>query len=241
MKKNKANLVEFVDSSQKVHPEFYPVPAQKEIPEWYRATPSYIGNQKYVTLAEQEKHKTNATVKKCLPFFDSMTAGYIIKLHVDVIIRWDGKESTYQWASENPIGFQGTSQAQNYPGQENRSYAYPKFNNPWSIRTPKGYSCLITTPMHRDLPFETLDGIVDTDSFFAPILFPFYLKEEKWEGIIEAGTPIAQVIPFKRESWKFNISEDPKKINESFSTRTRIFASFVDGYRKAFWNRKEWK
>ena len=37
----------------------------------------------------------------------------------------------------------------------------PKFINPWSIKTSKGYSIFITQPMHRDLPFEILQSIVD--------------------------------------------------------------------------------
>jgi hypothetical protein len=32
--------------------------------------------------------------------------------------------------------------------------------------------------------------------------------QSDWEGIVEAGTPIAQVIPFKRESWKSELDNN---------------------------------
>ena len=234
------NIIEFVDTTQKVHAEFYPTPASNELPDWYKKTEPYIGGNKYPTIQEHEKVGTNATIKRCLPVFDSITAGYILKTDVDVIIRWKDNASYYQWPNGNPINFQGIEQAKKYPGQEGRNYDYPKFNNPWSIRTPPGYSCLITTPMHRDLPFEVMEGIVDTDSFYAPVLFPFYLKEERWEGIIEAGTPMAQIIPFKRESWKMNAGVDQNKTRDAFLIKERVFSSFLNAYRKSFWKKKSW-
>ena len=228
-----------MDTSKKIHKDFYPTAAIKEIPDWYKNTPSYLGNR-YITPQEQNNNSTTATVKKCLPFFDSMTAGYIIKSHIDILVRWEGNRPFYQWPNDNPIEFQAIVQAQSYPGKENRKHDYPKFNNPWSIRTPKGYSSLIMTPTHRDLPFNIFEGIVDTDTFFTPILFPFYLKKEPWEGVIEAGTPIAQVIPFKRDSWNFKISEDQQKLKDSFLSGQRVMASYINAYRKSFWKRKEW-
>ena len=239
MKKNTGNAIEFVDCSKKVNEDLYPVPAKQEIPNWYKKTPTYV-DSKYPGLENQSQHQTNSTVKKCMPFFDSMTAGYVIKSTADVIVSWKGDQPFYQWKTEEYINFQGISQMPQYPGQEQRKFDYPKFKTPWSIRTPKGYSCFITTPIHRDLPFHTLEGIVDTDSFFAPVLFPFYIKEKGWEGIIEAGTPIAQIIPFKREPWSIKVSQDDKKISQAQVSKERITASFLNAYKKSFWQRKQW-
>ena len=53
--------------------------------------------------------------------------------------------------------------------------------------------------MHRESVFTIMDGIVDTDSYNALVNFPFFLNDWSYEGLIPAGTPMAQVIPFKRE------------------------------------------
>ena len=47
--------------------------------------------------------------------------------------------------------------------------------------------------------------MVDTDKYPIPVHFPFLLKKN-FEGLIKQGTPIIQVIPFKRESWKSSYS-----------------------------------
>jgi antitoxin (DNA-binding transcriptional repressor) of toxin-antitoxin stability system len=91
----------------------------------------------------------------------------------------------------------------------------PQFKNPegyykehfawfpeWSVETPPGYSALYTHPLNRfELPFLTVSGIIDNDKVILPGSMPFFVKEG-FVGIIEAGTPIAQIIPFKREDWE---------------------------------------
>ena len=55
-----------------------------------------------------------------------------------------------------------------------------KFHNPWSVRTPPGWSCLIAPPLNRPSPVvQILSGVVGVH-------------------VIEKGTPLAQVIPFQR-------------------------------------------
>ena len=55
--------------------------------------------------------------------------------------------------------------------------------------------------MHQESsPIKVFEGIVDTDQQHI-MNFPFVYKDPEFEGIIPAGTPIVQVIPFKREKW----------------------------------------
>jgi hypothetical protein len=44
------------------------------------------------------------------------------------------------------------------------------------------------------LPFSILPGIVDADHFKLSVQFPFLLQAG-FEGVIPAGTPVAQIIP----------------------------------------------
>jgi hypothetical protein len=114
-----------------------------------------------------------------------------------------------------------------------------KFTSFWGVETPANYSVLFTHPLNRtDLPFITLSGVVETDGYKQPVNFPFLLRAD-FEGILEAGTPIAQLIPIKREPWKSEFLDfDQRKIAEIEAPfRRRIFRA----YKSLFWKRKEYK
>jgi hypothetical protein len=66
-----------------------------------------------------------------------------------------------------------------------------------------------------------------------------YLRND-FEGIIEKGTPMFQIIPFKRNNWKssFSFLEDGQSmINEDRD----IKATIVNNYVKNFWEKKSYK
>jgi len=81
-----------------------------------------------------------------------------------------------------------------------------------------------------------MPGIVDTDKYFAPVNFPFVINDPKFEGLIPKGTPIAQVIPFKRDGWKMKIgNKDNIKEMKNIVTKLRnfIFDSYKNQWRVA--------
>ena len=87
--------------------------------------------------------------------------------------------------------------------------------------------------------FEILEGIVDTDCYYARINLPFVLKNKSKDGfIIPAGTPIAQVIPFKRDAWKSQLSNDKQAPGE---IGVYLQSHFFDRYKRLFWNRKSYE
>ena len=74
-----------------------------------------------------------------------------------------------------------------------------KFHNPWTIRTPPGWSCLFTAPLnHTNDVVQILAGVVDTDRYQAPVNFPFVTIAGDGTHVLEKGTPLVQVIPFQR-------------------------------------------
>lgn len=177
------------------------------------------------------------TLKSCAPFFDGMSAGYMIVLASDVF--YDGARfqqvSKKDVISELPIKqFEGLELANNY---STKPY---QWNNFFIVKTPKGYSTMFTHPMNRmDLPFYTLSGIVDTDKFPAQVDLPFFVRDN-FIGIIPAGTPIAQIMPFKRNSWKSYV-EDHKKPYipaEWFNNAKNPPFSF---YKNKYWQKKNYK
>jgi hypothetical protein len=86
--------------------------------------------------------------------------------------------------------------------------------------------------------FVILEGIVDTDTYTAAVNFPFVLKTPTDEFMIPAGTPIAQVIPFKRDKWKSSFSNDKEISN---ATTTYLNSQFFDRYKRMFWARKSYE
>jgi hypothetical protein len=214
---------------------FPPKPAIKEVPEWYKNAEGYIeGESKKITSPTS----TPSTIKKCIPVFDAITAGYILYTQVDVQVSIEDNLPYYHWSDQNAIGWHPLEQAPLHPLKNGAPY--PKWNNPYAISTPPGYSVLFTQPMHRESVFTVFEGIVDTDQYKAPVNFPFVLKDTKWTGIIPAGTPMVQVIPFKRESWEHKIGSD-KERKEQENISRKIKTLFFNSYKRQFWSRKEYK
>jgi hypothetical protein len=212
-----------------------PRPASEFIPDWYKKMESYIGGDK----KPGGDAATLATIKRCMPVFDSLTAGYIISTPADVWITHneDGSHH-YEWRNFGLISFHPVTQAPTYPNAS--GFSYPKFNNLWGVRTPKGYSSLFVAPFHREGIFTILPGIVDTDQYYAPVNFPFIVNDRNFEGLIPAGTPIAQVIPFKRDNWKMRYG-DLQDFQDTATNGVKLNTKFFDRYKHFFRTVKEYK
>ena len=222
-----------------------PEPASKNIPEWYKYLGSYIKGKK----APDGSGETTATIKKCMPVFDAINSGYIIKTPVDIYVsqkpnpKKNEQPDTiphYEWAGFGMLKFHPVEQAPNYPNPNGYPQSYPKWMNPWAIETPKGYSSIFVQPWHRDSVFTILPGIVDTDTYTAPVNFPFFLNDMYWQGLIPAGTPIAQVIPFKRDKWKMGLG-GPKDIEKQSKVIKKLGTTFFDAYKNQFRQPKEYR
>ena len=104
--------------------------------------------------------------------------------------------------SHSPIAFHDPSQIVGAPFLDEDRFII-KFNCFWNIEAPPGYSLLFTHPVNRaDLPFTTLTGLVDSDTFHhSPLSFPARWHDVQFNGVLPKGTPVAQCLPVKRESW----------------------------------------
>lgn len=209
-------------------------PASKFIPDWYKNMESYVGGKKKPTV----ENANSATIKRCMPVFDTITAGYIITSPADVYVSIVGGKQFFQWSSFDLISFHPIQQAPEHPARN--QHAYPKWQNPWAIRTPKGYSTMFVQPMHRESVFTILPGIVDTDEYYAAVNFPFVINDTEFEGLIPEGTPIAQVIPFKRDSWTVQFGTE-KEYQEQLKIMNKLNSKFFDRYKNMFRQNKEYK
>lgn len=216
----------FTNTSNYLIENIEPVPAKKVIPEWYKNTLSHRNKEN--KKMPDGNGVTEQTIKRCMPVFDALTAGYIISTYVDVYVSFVEGKHWFEWAAFDAVTFHTNDQAPNYP--QSRDEPFPKWQNLWSIKTSPGTSCLFIPPVHRESPFAILEAVVDTDSYDHNINFPFIMKDSNFEGLIPAGTPMVQVIPFQRNQWKMKIGGELEK-ERATKTALSLKQHFFDGYR----------
>jgi hypothetical protein len=181
-----------------------PIAARLGLPDWLRAMPQ----RAYSAIAAAE----DDTVKRCPPFIDAMTTGFLIPLICDVKVE-DGE---FTWESDlpgtagvprSPINFHDPGQVAGTPLFDEDRFLI-KFNNVWTIEAPEGWSLLFTHPVNRfDLPFTTLTGLVDCDRYRDSwIHFPAHWHDEAFAGVLPKGTPVAQCVPVRRETWTARVT-----------------------------------
>jgi len=170
-----------------------PVAARAVQPAWFKRLPG---------LDREHLSATNngLTVKRCVPFLDALSIGWLLPLAATVRLEIsdEGRHVTAGWEFDREmVSGHGAHQAAGNPYEPR---PLMKFHNPWTVRTPDGWSCLFVPPLNRPSElFEVLSGVVDTDVYTAPVNFPFVALAGDGVHTIAKGTPLVQVIPFRRE------------------------------------------
>ena|SRR5262245_12281183 len=176
-----------------------PIPAVQGLPEWLKAMPQNAFNPVSQTDTQ--------TVKRCPPFIDAMTYGFLMPLACDLKV----ENGEFSWdfdippgpirCARSPIGFHDASQVAGTPFFENDRFLL-KFLNFWTIEAPAGYSLLFTHPANRpDLPFTAVTGLVDSDLYRDSLVhFPVHWHDANFSGVLRKGTPVVQCIPVKRDT-----------------------------------------
>lgn len=211
------------------------IPAKKSIPNWYKDIKRTHDKDLIV-----EDRMVNLSVKACMPYLDALTMGYIMPLWCDIQVTQTEYGPRITWKSESDPVVQRNDPKHNalppYPGFSEWNFAWV---TPWGLQTPLGYSLLVTQPLNRpELPFMVASGVVDTDDFATPGIVSFCVHKE-FEGIIEAGTPMFQAIPIKRDSW--TMEERPELARIEAIKRAKNLGKIVNGYKKDFWKPKSYE
>jgi hypothetical protein len=232
------NIITFTDCD---NPEGFlqkPRPASEYIPQWYKDAKGYLhpsGEQKLL-----DDGSPYTSVKKCMPVFDIMTAGYIMETPYDIYVTQTANGPYFRFGAMQAVAFQSMEQTQNHPYFRDINYAV-RIVHPWSIKTPKGWSIMVMEPQHHEPgPITVTSAIVDTDRYILPFNLFLKLRDPNFEGVIEAGTPLVQIIPFKREDWKSELGTEKDKHNIEIHTR-KFATRFFDRYKKISWSRKSYK
>jgi hypothetical protein len=212
-----------------------PVPAKSHIPDWYKKSPLHTDYSKELKIGSILR-QNNKGIKYCMPMLDGLTHGYVAELWCDLQIYRTPTGPQIHWEMDPEV-----LQARDKKGMEHLPIPAGHLDkhfiwkNPYSIKTPKGYSCLLTHPLNRyDLPFTTMSAIIDSDSYMPPGNYPFYLRED-FEGIIPAGTPMFQIIPIKRSNWTSSLNKDFTELGTQRVWKTMTHTGW---YKNNIWIKK---
>ena len=217
-----------------------PFPASQAIPQWWKdASPYAKGPQnpdgKKIIV---ENRESNASFKKCTPMLDMFSSGYIVPLWADVQVRVKDGFPFITWrVSKNIFDLHNGQEVEIPNGYQSTQF---KFLNQWTPKLPKGFSALIIScPGYLNTPFRAMQAIIDYDKTTHPLSPPMFLKEG-FEGIVEKGTPMFQIIPFKRNNWtsKFSFLEDGQA---DINIDRDLKATIVNNYIKNVWQKKSYK
>jgi hypothetical protein len=211
-----------------------PQPAKKFLPDWYRKSE--------MTFLDEDG-KESPGLKRCIPFLDSMLSGYMLVTPIDIFVSrnedgtlrigWNSSEPLSNFIAERPkaTGEKMPRPAGHYPN-------HLAFRGIWGMKTPRGWSLLITHPLNRhDLPWTITSGIMDSDKYSTSGNIPFFIRED-FSGMIPAGTPFAQLIPIKRDSWS-SIRND-RGLLYLERLQSDIVQNIEKAYKKFFWQKKEY-
>jgi hypothetical protein len=210
-----------------------PTPAKRLIPDWYKNAESYFTDS---------SGKQQNGLKKCMPYTDAMVSGYMLRLPANVFIdRTEAGDLSVAWEKSDVfpslIAERPKELGATMPRPPGFAPNHLVFSGTWAWKTPKGWSTLVTHPLNRaDLPFYTASAIMDSDAYSSGGNIPFFIKED-FVGVIPEGTPIAQIIPIKRASWKVLFDPGMEDLIERQAVMVR---SDETPYKKIAWYRKKY-
>lgn len=218
-----------------------PVAAARSLPSWLRSMPN--------TAFDAETSTMVRTLKHCPPVIDALSLGYLVVLPVDVNVApgpsfdwdWDPPASSLAGLSRSPLSFHVAAQGEGAPfARDGRRFL--KFLNCWTITTDPGVSVLVTHPFNRpELPFSTLAGVVDTDRYGAGLVhFPAVWRDAGFVGTLPRGTPVAQIVPFRRELPDLVIGtldaaqvEETNRLRQALDQETGVYRKTIRARRGA--------
>ena len=258
------NVIKF-NSCNKLNNEsqdYRPAPVKNHIPNWFLEKDKYIKNKDGTYPLISFKGEDGKTLtkkmsswKSCPAMVDVFISGYYLFTPCDITIKtnkedFESKPITVElggnWGQQhngNPFcKLRGDEEGLPKPeGYYQIPYAW--FVN-WSAQVPEGYTIFLTHPINiPNMPFKTMSGFIDSHGILTGAgNMPVYFKEG-WEGTIPAGTPYAQLIPMKNESWVSEVVEYTKEeMMENFREYAEgyMLESGITSYKAKDWSKKRY-
>ena len=199
------------------------VPAKEYVPDWWKKVERMIDN----------KLDNKGTVRNCPSFPEYITQGFVVPLWCDLHL--EVHHDSWKWKSPEKL-----FTFNNHPGEQFRDWL-PKHvqdntsmvlkpNCPWRVKTPPGWS-VWQLPMiyHYNPVFETLPGIIWSDIHHEINQQMMFHKKGVFN--LQRGTPLAQYIPIRRETFEYNVgNETPELRVHRNASYYHVRTKFGGGY-----------
>jgi hypothetical protein len=192
---------------------------------------------KWVSVARmdyKQANKDNTHLYRCPGIFDLFTHGYIIPAWHDIKFETDGDHYRWEVPTKDLQDMKFNKDIASAHDHKNVAkhlprpkWAHPgvlKLNTPWHVIAPKGVKLLITAVPYPDsYEFESLTGILD------PAISTEINIQMNWNtpvgmGRINAGTPLAHIIPLTTEQLKL-VVRDKNQHDEIWSLKRKFVNS----------------
>jgi hypothetical protein len=235
---------------QNIGSQHVPEPSKSAIPEWFSSAdkhkkmPNGLYELSFVLKDGKQTVERVLSWKSCPALLDAVISGYVLKTPVDIKIdKVDGKPfiSNIEECSYfcNMRGYQ-----EGLPTPYGYEDLQLQWITNWVPQVPAGYTTMWTHPLNRfDLPFISISGFVDTESYTQRGKLPFFIKKD-FQGTIPAGTPFVQIFPIKSESWEMDLKvyteEEIKENDQKDYKATHRQDSSRSSYKKSFWVKKQY-
>ena len=220
-----------------------PKPAREFFPEWFKKMPLMFETSNDIDTRSRDFQ----TVKRCPGIVDYMTQGYVVPMWCDIKIKFEIDENgdeTYHWTTYGDFTInhhrheQFKSWGPTWIKDEFR--VVMKFNNPWNIKTPKGYS-VYQMPMwyHFNRSWTVFPGTIESDWYHETNL-QLIFHDKQQEVIIKQGDPLCVFIPYKREQYDLEVRESTEEDKlATDSTALRVHTKMTGAYREEQRRRKQ--
>ena len=247
-------------SSNYLSDKYMPAPVRSHIPDWYLQKDKHVklSDGRYpISFWKDKDGKTEPyrqlSWKSCPAILDIFMTGYYLFTPCDIEIKISG-----EYRNEYDISVSKEYEGHNHTKfcsirREEEGFPTPYGYSPvhlvwrpnWYPQVPEGYTVLFTHPINiNNLPFRTISGFVDyAQEIVGPGNLPFFIQEN-WEGIIPAGTPYAQLIPIRNESWNHEIiNNSPEEIEDFFKRKHKedIVGPSQTKYKQRSWLKKNYE
>lgn len=228
-----------------------PIPASKMFPSWFSQLPNKKSKCPFGFARNSNQqidpytliHDSSLGVKGCPGIHDFLSFGYIIPSWTTFIFREDEQTRLLVNWVDSPYDIDYTAhpseQFSTLPNKPIYNH-FGKISTPWTIKTEKNVSCLITHPVwHRNNVFTTATGIIHTDvsPFNIPWFFEYNYKVESGldltrmnvdKQIVDINTPLVLIIPFYRKDFKSVINYVDSDEMERY-TNVQVYRAAVNG------------
>lgn len=177
------------------------------LPDWFKNMPANISQNK---LRPEVK-----TVKMCPSFSTIFNEGFVLVAPCDILLKFDNKTKRYEWHTPNSkfgLEVHGNEQLIDYVNTDIKMIF--KIQMPYYAIVPRGYSFRqIPLIYNFNKDWQVAYGNFKADKV-PELTIQIMYTSDKEEILIKQGTPLCQMIPYKREKFTMKIVKHKSKYFE---------------------------